>query len=141
MSQVLPILVMSLLAETRSLLLYEQPEVHLHPAVQSRLGDFFLGVIATGKQCVVETHSEHLVTRLRLRAAQDTDRNVAEDVLTYFVDRPAGGSRYRALAMNEYGVFPEWPKGFFDEAEENATAIVRSSLEKRKRRVKARPDA
>ena len=69
-SQVLPILVMALLADQGTLLIFEQPEIHLHPRVQSLLGDFFLSMSQLGKQCLVETHSEHLVNRLRLRVAQ-----------------------------------------------------------------------
>ncbi len=68
-SQVLPIVVMSLISDPGSTLLFEQPELHLHPKVQSFLADFFLAVTRTGRQCLVETHSEYLINRLRLRAS------------------------------------------------------------------------
>ena len=58
-SQVLPILVTSLLAEADTVLIFEQPELHLHPRVQSRLADFFLSMSLLGKQCLIETQSEH----------------------------------------------------------------------------------
>ena len=64
-SQVLPILVMCLLAEPDSILVFEQPELHLHPRVQSLLGDFFLSMALCNKQCIVETHSEYFIDRLR----------------------------------------------------------------------------
>ena len=64
-SQVLPILVMGLLAPSNTLLLVEQPELHLHPNVQARLGDFFMGLSKCNKQCLIETHSENLVSQLR----------------------------------------------------------------------------
>ena len=48
MSQVLPLVVMSLISEPGALLLYEQPELHLHPAVQSLLADFFDRYIKIG---------------------------------------------------------------------------------------------
>ncbi|MGA7496242.1 MAG: AAA family ATPase [Isosphaeraceae bacterium] len=66
-SQVLPILVMALISEPEAVLLFEQPELHLHPKVQSLLADFFLAIVKTGRQCIVETHSEYLINRLRLR--------------------------------------------------------------------------
>ncbi|MDR2387078.1 MAG: AAA family ATPase, partial [Deltaproteobacteria bacterium] len=68
-SQVLPILLMGLLANQNSILVIEQPELHLHPKVQSLLGDFFLSMALSDKQCIVETHSEALIDRLRYRIA------------------------------------------------------------------------
>jgi hypothetical protein len=68
-SQVLPIIVMALLAESPTILIFEQPELHLHPKVQARLADFFLSVALIGKQCLLETHSEYLIDRFRRRVA------------------------------------------------------------------------
>ena len=68
-SQVLPILVMCLLAEPDTTIIIEQPELHLHPKVQTLLGDFFLSMALLGKQIIVETHSEYIINRLRFRAA------------------------------------------------------------------------
>ena len=68
-SQVLPILVMGLLADTDTTLVFEQPELHLHPKVQTLLGDFFLSMALCNKQCIVETHSEYFIDRLRFRIA------------------------------------------------------------------------
>ena len=56
-SQVLPILVASLLAAPDTTLILEQPELHLHPKVQTLLGDFFLSMTQLGKQCIIETHN------------------------------------------------------------------------------------
>ncbi|WP_162528596.1 AAA family ATPase [Mycolicibacterium sp. CBMA 361] len=70
-SQVLPVLVMCLQAPPGSLLLIEQPELHLNPAVQQKLADFLLAIAASGRQLLVETHSDYLITRLRLRTAKD----------------------------------------------------------------------
>ena len=75
-SQVLPAIVMGLLAPKDSVLIFEQPEVHLHPKVQSVLGDFFLAIVQCGKQCIVETHSEHLINRIRRRIAESSDETI-----------------------------------------------------------------
>ena len=103
-SQVLPILVMALLAEEDDVIILEQPELHLHPRVQSRLADFFVTMNALGKQCIVETHSEYLINRLRYLVAKSDDRKIAEDTLIYFVEKEAGHSVYREITINKYGV-------------------------------------
>ena len=86
-----------------------------------------------GKQCVVETHSEHLVNRLRQRVAAAEGDEVSKLIRMYFVEAVNGKSVYKPVVMNEYGSIPAWPKGFFDEAEELAVGILKASMEKRKR--------
>jgi predicted ATPase len=139
-SQVLPTITMALLAPTESILIFEQPEVHLHPKVQSVLGDFFLGMTACGKQCIVETHSEHLVNRIRRRIAESSKTNVLDSTRIYFVERHHGVSKFTHVAPNEYGAILDWPQGFFDEAEEEATLIMQAAMEKRQARMPRRPD-
>jgi predicted ATPase len=85
-----------------------------------------------GKQCILETHSEYLINRLRYLSAVSDGRAIADLVMLYFVEKDAGHSRYNAIRINEYGVIPDWPKGFFDENEENAAATLRASMQKRK---------
>ncbi|MEN8215035.1 MAG: AAA family ATPase [Pseudomonadota bacterium] len=58
MSQVLPILVMCLLAKPDSTLIIEQPELHLNPLVQTRLGDFFLSMALSHKQCIIQKNHQ-----------------------------------------------------------------------------------
>ena len=87
-SQVLPILVMSLLAEEDTTLIFEQPELHLHPKVQTLLGDFFLSMALLGKQCIVETHSEYLINRLRFRAASaPLEQSISDVMKIYLVEK------------------------------------------------------
>ena len=65
-SQILPILVMGLLAPDNTLLIIEESEIGLHPSAQARLGDFFMGLAKCSKQCLIETHSENIVSQLRI---------------------------------------------------------------------------
>jgi predicted ATPase len=134
-SQVLPTLVMSLLAPPGSTLVLEQPELHLHPRVQSILGDFFLGIAATGKQCLVETHSEHLINRARRRIAEAAGDSVMKLVRMYFVEKPGTVTRIIPVVPNEYGAIPEWPKGFFDEAANEAEKIIDAATRKRQSKL------
>jgi predicted ATPase len=132
-SQVLPILVLSLLADPGSTLIFEQPELHLHPRVQTRLADFFVSMTMLQKQCIVETHSEYLINRLRYRAAMSKGDEFSKQVIMYFVEKEKGHSTYRPIRINRFGVIEDWPKGFFDENEENATAILKAAMDKRKK--------
>lgn len=132
-SQVLPILVASLLAEPDTTLVFEQPELHLHPKVQTLLADFFLSMTVLGKQCIVETHSEYLINRLRFRTAAAGEKNPWISALrVYFVERPPEGSIFRHVKINEYGAVIEWPEGFFDQSQQEAEAILRAAASKRK---------
>ncbi|HOC43884.1 MAG TPA: AAA family ATPase [Thermoanaerobaculales bacterium] len=130
-SQVLPVLVMALAAGPGSVLLLEQPELHLHPAVQQRLGDFLLACAASGRQVIVETHSDHLVTRLRRRIAEDPGDELVERVAIVLAERDAGGTRFRRLPTNRYGGLDEWPEGFFDEGALDSRELLRAGLRKR----------
>lgn len=132
-SQVLPILVMCLLADTDSTLVFEQPELHLHPKVQTLLGDFFLSMALCNKQCIVETHSEYFIDRLRFRIAAATpEKELNSQTKIYFVEKLSQGSAFREVVINEYGAISDWPKGFFDQSQQQAEEILRAAAMKRK---------
>ena len=133
-SQVLPILVMGLLAPEGATLLFEQPELHLHPRVQTRLADFFLSLVFSGRQCIIETHSEHIINRLRLRVAADTDDEILKKLKIHFVEKKNGCSHFREVEMNEFGAISDWPDGFFDESQQAAEDILRAAMAKHRER-------
>ncbi|MCC6784259.1 MAG: DUF3696 domain-containing protein [Planctomycetes bacterium] len=133
-SQALPILVLALLAARGTTLILEQPELHLHPSVQARLADFFIALTMVEKQCIVETHSEYIISRLRLKCAQDPTAELHERVALYFVEMKDDGSHYRRIGVTEAGSLSEWPTGFFDTSEIESSAILRAALERRKKR-------
>lgn len=130
-SQVLPSLVMGLVAPPGTTILLEQPELHLHPRIQSRLADFLLGLTRVGKQCIVETHSEYLVNRLRRRVAEDETNKLVDDVQIYFAEREHGVSRFRRVDLSPFGAVIDWPKGFFDDGPREAQKIMEASRRKR----------
>lgn len=129
-SQALPIVVLSLLANTGSTLIFEQPELHLNPKVQTRLADFFMSLTFAGKQCVVETHSEYLVSRLRYLSAMAKDVPISQLIKIYFVEKPADQSIYSEVTISDTGVISNWPDGFFDETERNSAAILQAQVER-----------
>ncbi len=132
-SQVLPILLVCLLADTDSTLVFEQPELHLHPRVQTLLGDFFLSIALCNKQCVVETHSEYFIDRLRFRiAAASPENELNSQAKIYFVEKSSRASSFREVVINEYGAISDWPDGFFDQSQQQAEEILRAAAMKRK---------
>ena len=131
-SQVLPILVMALVSGPGAVLLFEQPELHLHPAVQSRLADFFISLAKSGRQCLVETHSEYLINRLRLRIAESEQSDQLQDLATiHFVERTGATSKFTEVSINEFGAIPDWPTGFFDQGPNESEQILKAALLKK----------
>lgn len=131
-SQVLPILVMCLLAEKDTTLVIEQPELHLHPRVQTLLADFFLSMSLLGKQCIIETHSEYIINRLRFRVASAAGEELSSKVKVYFVEKKGGVSSFQEVEVNKYGAIIDWPTGFFDQSQREAEEILRAAMTKKK---------
>ena len=91
-SQVLPALVQAFYSPPNLVVWMEQPEIHLHPSAQANLADAFISAVQSnengsprGTQLIIETHSEHFLTRLQRRVAER--RIEATDVAVYFVKR------------------------------------------------------
>ncbi|MBD2184326.1 AAA family ATPase [Aerosakkonema funiforme] len=114
-SQVLPIIVQSMLSRNTTLLI-EQPEIHIHPRLQAELGSLLAECIKPplNNQFIIETHSEHLMLRLQKLIRKGELK--PEDVSVIYVDRGAEGSKCLHLRLDEEGDFiDEWPGGFFEE--------------------------
>lgn len=126
-SQALPIVVLGLVSSPGALLLFEQPELHLHPDVQATLGDFFLALVRSGRQLVVETHSEYLINRLRRRAATDPELNVPDVVRLYFFERARAASKIQAARIGPGGRMNDWPRGFLDTAAREVRELARGA--------------
>ena len=133
-SQALPVILNCLLSKHEDLLLFEQPELHLHPALQQRMADFLLTFVRAGRQILVETHSEHLVNRLRTQVAADETNQTGNLIKLLFAEQSDGITNYRESEINEFGgVSEDWPEGFLDLSARSAQDLVRQSLNKRLR--------
>ena len=132
-SQVLPALVLLYYVPEGSTVLMEQPEIHLHPAVQSGLADVMLNVATVRNvQIIVESHSEHLLRRLQRRVAEE--KASSEDVKLYFVSSQRGQALASDLLLNEWGEIEEWPENFFGDEMGEISAIAASSLKRKMNR-------
>jgi predicted ATPase len=128
-SQILPVIGLCLSASPGDLILLEQPELHLNPGMQQKLADFLLAMVKTGRQIIVETHSEYLITRLRRDAATDPEDHKFFTIV--FVERdPKVGTSYRTVNVDEQGDLSEWPKGFFDHVAEDLRILMRKAAER-----------
>ena len=123
-SQILPVLIQGLMAPAGATLLLEQPEIHLHPNVQADLADFLIEVSQRGVGVVVETHSEHLYTRIQRRIAEEICQ--AEAVALYYVTPSAEGSKIARVELDEFGHLPSAPTGFFDHGFEETFEFMRA---------------
>jgi len=135
-SQILPILVMGLLSPSNILLIIEQPELHLHPGVQARLGDFFVSLSKCKKQCLIETHSENLVSQLRYHMVQSGGQEESGCVI-YFVDQDEkGAAKFEPVMISPQGNILNWPDGFFDETMLQEDRITAAGIKRRANKVK-----
>jgi hypothetical protein len=129
--QVLPLLIGLC---DRTMLVFKQPEVHLHPRLQSRVADCFVETVFIEKQVkssrvrIIETHSEHFVLRLLRRLRESSFDELFHSSLTVYPEdvafiyfQPKGSSTLvHQISVLPSGEFVEgWPDGFFDERDED----------------------
>jgi hypothetical protein len=113
--QLLPVITQCCLSDG-GLIIVEQPEVHLHPRLQSAVGDLFIETVKTGSgQLLVETHSEHLVLRILRRIREGAFS--AADLSILYVDLHDDGAAFvRRLEVSDRGeLIDGWPGDFFEE--------------------------
>jgi predicted ATPase len=115
----LPIVVATLSARAGDTLLVENPESHLHPSGQSKIGRMLALAASGGVQVFVESHSDHVLNGMRLGVKRGEILPAQVAILSF--DRPGGDPsddvRVRALQIDRHGKIDHWPPGFFDETE------------------------
>lgn len=126
-SQVLPVIVECFFVPRRSIVIFEQPEIHLHPKVQAELADLFVdairareGGVSRDCQFIIESHSEHFLRRLQRRIAEE--KLPPADAALYFVKTVDGSARIEELNVDPYGNILNWPEGFFGDEMEDLVA-------------------
>jgi predicted ATPase len=135
-SQVLPVLVQCFYAPPGSIILMEQPEIHLHPSAQSALADVVIDVINSrenGKdrniQLIIETHSEHFLRRLQRRIAEDIVPQ--KKVSAYFANIAKTPASLEPLQIDIFGNIQNWPENFFGDEMGDITAQAKAAMTKR----------
>lgn len=136
-SQILPALVQAFYAPRNSVIWMEQPEIHLHPQVQANLADTFISAVQAYEggqprnvQLIIESHSEHFLTRLQRRVAEDAIR--PEDVAIYVVNHDGAAAELQPLQLNLYGEIENWPQNFFGDEMTDVAERTRAAMAKKK---------
>lgn len=133
-SQVLPVIVAALFAQPGHIVIVEEPESHLHPLAQSQLAELFVKVSnERGVQFIVETHSEHLLTRLQRHVAEQKIQ--PESLAMYFVKRERNAAKLEPLQLDEYGEISNWPESFFGDEMGDISARTLAAMN---RKIEAR---
>jgi predicted ATPase len=137
LSQILPALVQLQLMAEGGTLLVEQPEIHLHPRLQTELGDVLIESVGAGRQIIVETHSELLLSRIQRRMAEASIDPRLVSVL-YFEMTPMG-SVVRQLEFDAFGNFKEpLPMAFFSEEFIERTEQTKAEARRRQQEGEAK---
>lgn len=115
-SQLLPIVDLCVHAQ-KQLICVEEPELHLHPRLQARLGNLFAtAVVSRGNQVIVETHSESILLRVR-RLVRGRKLRPEEVAVIYVDNNASNGATVRRLRLGNQGeLLDPWPSGFFDDS-------------------------
>ena len=119
LTQALPIFVAALSCTENDLLLVENPEVHLHPAGQVKMGLFLATVASAGVQVIVESHSDHILNGVR-RAVKTGVIEHDRVACHYFKVRDEHGGQVVTPQMDKHGNIDSWPRGFFDQFDRDA---------------------
>lgn len=106
------------------LLIFEEPEQNLHPALQSKLADLFADIHKTlGYDVIVETHSEYMIRRTQALIASGEVSFEQNPFHVYYF--PQGELPYD-MEYQESGLFRrKFDPGFFDEASKSQMDIIR----------------
>lgn len=111
-SQVLPIITELFRPGAAQMLLMQQPEVHLHPSAQAALGSLFCEAATGGRQLIVETHSDHLIDRVRMDVRDSATKLHADHVSLLFFERRDLDVRIHSLRFDEEGNVIGAPEGY-----------------------------
>ena len=132
-SQVLPVITMLLSAPEGSIILLEQPELHLHPNAQAALADLLLEVAEKRNlQLIVESHSEHIVRRLQRRIAEASPAFATpENIKMYYCQPGASGATIDEVDLDRFGQISNWPEKFMGDISGDLHTMLKAALERR----------
>lgn len=124
-SYVLPIIVSCLLAQKNNLIIIENPEAHLHPSGQSKIGQFLAQMAASGVQIIIETHSDHLINGMRIAVQKGFIPNDKVSINFFSMTDKSIIPTIQHITLTEDADLSDWPDGFFDQEEKDLLALFK----------------
>lgn len=125
-SYVLPIILGCLLHSESGYkkVIIENPEAHLHPSAQSKLGKFLAKMAYAGVQIIIETHSDHIINGIRIAIKNKEISN--NDVIfnSFSKGEELGENFVEEISIDENGRLNKWPEGFFDQYEKDMMELI-----------------
>lgn len=121
-SQLLPIITLLLTSKKGDMILVENPEVHLHPKLQAMFIDLCLFVLKNKRKLIIETHSEHIINRLRVRIKGDQE--LLSYVNIFFFEKKGGNIISQKIEITKEGKLEYWPPNFFDQTYNDLLGLI-----------------
>jgi len=122
LSYILPVIVALVGAEKNDLVIIENPEAHLHPLGQTRLGQLAARAAASGVQVIIETHSDHFLDGVRIDVRER--RIQAQATKIHYFEKEGAEVRVITPTLDSNGRLDEWPSGFFDQRDQNLLKLI-----------------
>lgn len=113
LGQIIPIVTDLLDGKPKETYLIQQPEVHLHPKAQAAFGSLLFEISESGFSIIVETHSDFLIDRFRLKQAQ-AEKQIKSQIL--FFERSQSNNRpsFSAIEISSNGQLLNVPESYRD---------------------------
>ncbi|MEG4499337.1 DUF3696 domain-containing protein [Microcoleus sp. F10-C6] len=130
-SYTLPIVVAVLASTPGTIIIIENPEAHLHPKGQVKMGQLLALAASGGVQVVIETHSDHVLNGIRL-AVHGGKIDPKDVQLHYFQRQNKEGQAVTEVIspkIDRNGRIDRWPYGFFDEWDNSLEILLEPAVE------------
>jgi len=116
-SYILPVIATGLIAQKGSIFIVENPEAHLHPSAQSKIGRFLAMLAQAGVKVVIETHSDHVINGIQIAVAKDEVDFNKVMINFFFQGESSDQPEIEHINLNKIGELSKWPRGFFDQSQ------------------------
>ena len=124
-SQIVPV-IYKVLSSEKDIIIIDEPEIHLHPKIQSELAEFFYKISKTKKKLIIETHSEYILQKiiyLKLKYKLENDLKM------YWVEKENNGSRLKGIEYDDLGYVLNAPEDFLSERDKLLKELSKLRLE------------
>jgi len=123
---VLPVILSLLTAEEGKIIIIENPESHIHPKGQAKLGKLMALAASLGAQLFIETHSDHILNGIRV-AVKEQCIDMSKVNILYFDKETTDAEQYSKITqikVDKNGTLSDYPKDFLDEWSNQLSKLI-----------------